>query len=263
MEERVYFRNGLGYRLSGLLRRPPAEGKHPLVIGCHGFGSKKDSPISAAIVQHLERLGVASFRLSFTGHDDSEGDIAQVTVSSGVADLRAAVGFLDQYDRVDSAAIGLLGHSYGGTVALRYAATSDIPRCLALLAPVSDYVAVKQNKLGPDGIREWQARGYTVEDTDTGSTRLNYTFYEDACSHDSYELAKRIQADCLIYHGDEDEAVPLDQSLALAETLGQRAELRVVHQGKHGFDEPSQLETVAREVGEFFRARLLDAPRLP
>ncbi|MDQ3881267.1 MAG: alpha/beta hydrolase, partial [Chloroflexota bacterium] len=98
MEEHVFFSNARGLRLAGLLCCPDAAAKWPLVVSCHGFGSSKDGTLSTAIVEHLERLGVASFRLSFTGHDDSEGDIAQVTVSSGVEDLRAAVGFLGQYD---------------------------------------------------------------------------------------------------------------------------------------------------------------------
>ena len=257
MEERVYFRNGLGYGLSGLLRRPRADGKHPLVVGCHGFGSKKDSPISAAIVEHLDRLGIASFRFGFTGHKESGGDIATLTISAGLDDLRAALCFMAGYEWVDHAAIGLVGHSFGGALVLRYAATADRSRCVVLLAPVSDYVAVKERKLGPEGMRAWRATGYTIEDTDEGSVRLNYSFFEDASAHNVYELAKQIRADCLIYHGDADAAVPVEQSRMLAAVLGPRAELRLVPGGDHSFGQRWELDTVARGVAEFFSARLL------
>lgn len=257
MEERVYFQNGLGYNLSGLVRPPSAAGKRPVVVGCHGFGSKKDSPISAAIVAHLDRLGIASFRFGFTGHKESAGDIARLTVSAGVDDLRAALRFLDHYDWVDRTAIGLVGHSFGGSVVLRYAATADLPRCLVLLAPVSDYVAVKERKLGPDGMRAWHTTGYVIEDTDEGSARLNYSFVEDARAHDLYALVARLRADCLIYHGDADDAVPVTQSRRLAAVLGPRAELRVVPGGDHGFGRPHELDVVARGVAAFFGAHLL------
>jgi uncharacterized protein len=257
VEERVYFRNGAGYSLSGLQRRPPGAGKHPLVVGCHGFGSKKDSPISAAIVQHLDRLGIASFRFGFTGHKESGGDIATLTLSAGAGDLRAALDFMGEHHWVDQTAIGLVGHSFGGSVVLCYAASSDLPRCLVLLAPVSDYVAVKERKLGPEGMRTWRERGYTIEDTDEGSARLNYSFVDDARAHELYALAPRLQVDCLIYHGDADDAVPLEQSRKLAAMLGSRGELRAVPGGDHGFGHLRELDSVARGVADFFAAHLL------
>jgi uncharacterized protein len=256
VEKRVYFRNPRGYDLSGLLRLPPGEGKRPLVVGCHGFGSRKDSPISAAIVHHLERLGIASLRFGFTGHKESGGDIAALTPTRGVEDLRAALDFVDGYQWVDRAAIGLVGHSFGGMVVLRYAATSDLPRCLALLAPVSDYVTVKMQKLGPTGIEAWRAQGYTIEDTDEGTARLNYSFFEDARAHNNYELSREIRADCLIYHGDQDAAVSVEQSKALATVLGPRAELRIVPGGNHGFGEPWELDVVAHGVAAYLDGHL-------
>ena len=103
---------------------------------------------------------------------------------------------------------------------------------------------------------EWRTTGYTLEDTDAGMVRLNYEFYEDAQSRDTYDLARRINRDCLILHGERDDTVPLEQSRALAEALGPRAELHIIPNATHAFSGPSELQKVMRKTEGFFRDRL-------
>ena len=91
MEEQILFTNSQGLRLAVILSRPMRRHKLPIVVTCHGFGSGKDSETNRRLVQRLNQLGIASLRFDFSGHNDSEGDIARVTVSQGVDDLRSAV----------------------------------------------------------------------------------------------------------------------------------------------------------------------------
>jgi dipeptidyl aminopeptidase/acylaminoacyl peptidase len=253
LEQQVYFENALGLRLAAVLSRPPGERKLPLVVSCHGFGSSKDSAINAFLARYLHDRDVALLRFDFTGHGDSEGLIAQVTISQGVNDLATAIQSVAEHPWIDGSAIGLLGHSYGGAVALAYAARDHRVRSAVLLAPVSDYVLVKHQKMGFDGIAQWRDRGYVIEDTDTGFAPLSYAFYEDAQAHNAYALAGRVEASCLIVHGDGDAAVPVQQSRALAEALGPRARLTIIPGGDHGFGRPGELEEVMAEAAQFLR----------
>jgi pimeloyl-ACP methyl ester carboxylesterase len=256
MEESVFFTNSLGLRLSGILSRPVQTHKLPLVIMCHGFGSDKNNDLNQLLVQQLDQLSIASLRFDFMGHNDSEGDIAHVTVSQGVDDLRSTVQSLERYAWIDHSAVGLFGHSYGGDVVLRYAADYNQAKVIALLAPVSDYSRVKERKFGAQGIREWKTRGYAPEDANGSIVPLSYEFYEDAKSHNTYELAQRINVDCLILHGGEDDVVPLKQSQALAEALGPRSQLHIINKAGHGFAGPGQMESVISETTRFFQVHL-------
>ena len=257
MEQPISFLNPFGRRLSGVLSRPVPGRKIPVVVGCHGFGSGKTSAIPTDLARQLDQVGIASLRFDFTGHGDSEGEIETLTLSRGVDDLRAAVRSLEEYPWVDPSALGLFGHSFGGNVILWYVAGQDEAKALALLAPVSDYVKVKERKLGPAGIKDWKAKGYTLEETDHDTIRLSYAFYEDAQARNTYELAKQITADCLILHGAGDDTVPPEQSHALAEALGPRARLQLIPHANHAFERPGELANVLGEAAHFFRTRLL------
>ncbi len=96
MDVELSFSNALGLRLAGVLARPMAAPAVPVVVCCHGFASGKDSQTNVLLARRLERRGIASFRFDFTGHDDSEGETAQVTVSQGLDDLRSAIERLKQ-----------------------------------------------------------------------------------------------------------------------------------------------------------------------
>lgn len=255
-EEPVAFPAGRGLTLTAILSRPRTSGALPVVALCHGFGSGKDNAINRLLADELHRHGIASLRLDFLGHGDSTGDIAALTVSRGAEQVAAAWRYLAAQPWVDRAALGLAGHSFGGAVALRAAATQGRVRAALLLAPVSDYVEVKTRKLGPDGIRAWRERGYNEEDTEFGLVHLNYAFYTDAAAHDSYALARDVTADCLIVHGADDQVVPLAQSRALAQALGRRAELVVVPNADHALAGPRGQASVLTDAARWLAGRM-------
>ena len=257
MEEQILFTNKLGLRLSGVVSRPAIGGAIPLVVTCHGFGSGKNSRTNRLLVQRLNSLGIASLRFDFTGHYDSEGEIAELTISRGIDDLRSALERAKEYDWIDLRSLGLFGASYGGNVVLWYAAAYNEVSAIALKAPVSDYAAVRQLQLGHDGIMEWKQRGSVLVEGGAGEIRTNYAFYQDARSRDTYQLAKAIRAPCLIIHGDKDENVPVEQSVRLANALGHGARLEIAPNARHGFKQPGQLEMVVNLTADFFRQHLL------
>ena len=257
MEEEVTFNNTVGLRLAGILSRPTRRDDSPIVVLCHGFNSDKNSHANRSLVPRLDELGIASLRFDFMGQGDSEGDIACVTVSSGVDDLRAAIESLEAYPWLDHRRVGLFAASYGGNVALWYAADCGGLTAIVLQAPVSDYAAQREQRLGAEGIRQWKEQGYTFVNGDAPMVRTNYTFYEDAKTRNTYELVKGMDAKCLVFHGGKDDSVPLDQSRALVESIGPQAQLQIIPNADHTFEGPDEMERVVEETAHFLRVYLM------
>ena len=91
--ERFDFPNADGHRLAGLLDRPIAETR-AYALFAHCFTCGKDSRAAKRIADGLTALGIAVLRFDFTGLGSSEGEFANTTFSSNVADLVAAADHL-------------------------------------------------------------------------------------------------------------------------------------------------------------------------
>ena len=100
---------------------PPGEPR-AYALFAHCFTCGKDVHAAKRIAEGLTALGIAVLRFDFTGLGSSEGEFANTTFSSNVADLVAAA---DHLRRTSRAPAILIGHSLGGAAVLAAAA----PRC--------------------------------------------------------------------------------------------------------------------------------------
>lgn len=257
LEERVWFGDGAGRKVSGLLVRPD-EPTQAVAVLCHGFASSKDSSTNRALTQDLTARGVATFRFDFFGHGESEGVFADLTLTAAVHDLERA---LAEVRARGFSAIGLVGSSFGGIVATIAAAqksnTPDL-RVVALKCPVSDYPAVWRLRLGDAGLAAWRTSGLLTYEYEGESSRLAYAFYDDLLRYDAYALARTITAPTVIVHGDADEYVPIAQSRRLFTALPQTIEKRieVVPGANHAFSRPNDFLTMTRLISDWLVRRL-------
>src|SRR5216684_4952054 len=124
--ERFDFPNAEGQSLAALLDRPDREPR-ACALFAHCFTCGKDVHAARRIAEGLTALGIAVLRFDFTGLGGSEGEFANTTFSSNVADLVAAAAWL----RSEHAAPAILvGHSLGGAAVL--AAAGQIPETVAV-----------------------------------------------------------------------------------------------------------------------------------
>src|SRR3954462_7750395 len=137
--ERFDFPNAAGQKLAALLDRPPGETR-AYALFAHCFTCGKDVHASKLIAEGLTALDIAVLRFDFTGLGSSEGEFANTTFSSNVADLVAAANELRRTRRAPAI---LIGHSLGGTAAP--AAGADVPeaRAVVTIAAPSDPTHVK------------------------------------------------------------------------------------------------------------------------
>jgi len=119
--ERFDFTNAAGERLAALLDSPTEEPR-AYALFAHCFTCGKDIRAARRIAEALTALGIAVLRFDFTGLGSSEGEFANTTFSSNVADLLAAA---DALRRTKRAPAILIGHSLGGAAVL--AAAADVP----------------------------------------------------------------------------------------------------------------------------------------
>ncbi len=129
---RVSFKNSRGTSLVGRLVVPVANGRSPVVVFAHGWGSGQHSPHNRMIAEALARQGIASFLVDFTGHGESEGRQADCTLVRQSEDLSAAVDVLTTFDEVDGHRVGVVGVSSGAACALQTAACDARIRALVL-----------------------------------------------------------------------------------------------------------------------------------
>src|ERR1700759_1548400 len=108
--ERFDFLNADGQRLAGLLDTPAGEIR-AYALFAHCFTCGKDVLAARRIAEQLMKLGIAVLRFDFTGLGSSDGEFANTTFSSNVADLIAAADHLRKTRRAPAI---LMGHSLGG-----------------------------------------------------------------------------------------------------------------------------------------------------
>jgi len=131
--EEVWFNSG-GFRLRGGLFVPTAaaERKLPGLVYCCGFpGSDKSS---LKIAEALSGGDYVALWFDYRGIRDSEGELDFV---SQVDDLKAALDYLESRDGV-SDRIAVVGHCYGGRVAICAAAEDHRIKAVAVWDTIGD-----------------------------------------------------------------------------------------------------------------------------
>jgi len=249
MQEKVFFENSKGDRLCGVLSNP-GDVESPIIVLCHGFTSSKEGNTYHALEKELNSAGVATFRFDFYGHGESSGKFEDITVHEAVDDALCAIAFVKQKGFTK---IGLMGSSFGGNAALLAAAKSPGLFVLALKAPVGDY---KGRLIGIKTLEQWKEDGFTNYNKGDGTVlRVNYGFYEDAESIDSYEEFKKIAMPTLIVHGDADKAVSCEQSKKSASVI-KKCQLEIIPGAGHRFDEGDSFQKMLTLIVNFILAHV-------
>src|SRR5262249_31292140 len=134
LSDKFQFEGEGGHQLAAALELPDGE-PAAYALFAHCFTCGKDALAAKRIAVALAAKGIAVLRFDFTGLGSSEGDFANSTFSSNVADLVHAADHLRETPQAPSI---LIGHSLGGAAIL--AAADKIPqaKAVATIAAPSD-----------------------------------------------------------------------------------------------------------------------------
>ncbi|MGD2062347.1 MAG: alpha/beta fold hydrolase [Nitrospirota bacterium] len=175
--------------------------------------------------------GITYARFDFRGMGESEGRFEEMTIGREVEDLALVL------DHFESVPVYLIGSSLGGMVSVLTAQTrpQQIRACL-LIAPAFDFFDRRRDYLGTDGLEAWRERGI-VEAVDqyTGEPyRLRYDLISDGVARQQAVWDQGAPCPVRIFHGSEDEAVPMTASQRfLREAPCPDCRLTVIDGGDH------------------------------
>lgn len=257
-----------GGDLFGLIDVPDSPGRRPVIVGCHGFKGFYEWGFWPPIAELLRQRGFAVVRFNFLGSgmrpgDDRVSDPAAFranTYRREHEDLLAVLAALDAGTIggpwIDPGRLGLLGHSRGGGQALLAAAHPDwIGRVSALVT----WAAIGRiDRYSAQELDLWHRHGeLPVVNARTGQElALGPELRDEVIARppelDLAAAAHRRRAHWLMLHGDQDEAVPIDEGYALAEAAAAPAVFHAVRGGGHTFGAQHPFAGPTRELIEVF-----------
>lgn len=178
-------------------------------IYLHGFASSPKSYKGTYIQQRFAENGKTLYCPDLNG-----ADFEHLTISSQLSIIRELADSL-------SGELTLIGSSLGGYLAALFA--EDEPRVsrLVMMCPAFQFASRYAKRMPPETLEKWRNDGF-IELYHFGyntSKRLHFGVIEDAATHDSRELQRRLPA--LIIHGLRDEVVPFSLSVDYLESQPQ------------------------------------------
>ncbi|MGE3991179.1 bifunctional alpha/beta hydrolase/OsmC family protein [Pseudorhodoplanes sp.] len=207
--ERFDFPNDRGERLSALLDKP--EGTPcAYALFAHCFTCGKDAHAARRIAAGLTALGIAVLRFDFTGLGSSEGEFANTTFSSNVADLVAAARHLR--DQGHPPAL-LIGHSLGGAAII--AAAPEIAEARAVVTVAAPADPTHVTHLFRDQIDVIRESGEIEVSLGGRPFRIKREFLDDIETHKQAERIAKLRKALLIFHSPTDEIVGIDNATAI------------------------------------------------
>ena len=204
--ERFDFPNAQGQKLAALLDRPPGEAR-AYALFAHCFTCGKDVHAAKRIADGLTALDIAVLRFDFTGLGSSEGEFANTTFSSNVADLVAAANELRRIARPPAI---LIGHSLGGAAVL--AAASDVPEARAVVTIAAHSDPTHVTGLFKDHLGDISAKGEVEVALAGRPFRISRGFVDDLAEHRLLERIANLRKALLVFHSPTDEVVGIENA---------------------------------------------------
>jgi putative redox protein len=204
--ERFQFTGEGGHQLAASLDLPDAE---PIAYAlfAHCFTCGKDVLAAKRIAVTLAAKGIAVLRFDFTGLGSSEGDFANSTFSSNVADLVRAADHLRETRKAPSI---LIGHSLGGAAIL--AAAGQIPDAKAVVTIAAPSDPAHVTGLFKDRIEDIRKHGKVEVSLAGRPFHISSEFLDDIAHHGLMAHVTKLHKALLIMHSPTDDTVGIDNA---------------------------------------------------
>src|ERR1700704_4953475 len=204
--ERFQFPGVDGHQLAASLDLPEQE---PLAFAlfAHCFTCGKDVLAAKRIAVALAAKGIAVLGFDFTGLGSSEGDFANSTFSSNVADLVRAADHLRETRKAPAI---LIGHSLGGAAIL--AAAGQIPDAKAVVTIAAPSDPAHATDLFADRIEDIRKHGKVEVQLAGRPFHITREFLDDIAEHNLMSRVTLLRKALLVMHSPTDDTVGIDNA---------------------------------------------------
>ncbi|MFK4497232.1 uncharacterized OsmC-like protein/fermentation-respiration switch protein FrsA (DUF1100 family) [Bradyrhizobium japonicum] len=204
--ERFQFTGEGGHQLAAALELPDGE-PAAYALFAHCFTCGKDTLAAKRISVALAATGIAVLRFDFTGLGSSEGDFANSTFSSNVADLVRAADHLRQ---VRTAPSILIGHSLGGAAIL--AAAGRIPEAKAVVTIAAPSDPAHVTGLFSEHLDSIRAQGEVEVSLAGRPFRIKREFLDDIAEQELMKDITGLHKALLVMQSPVDDTVGIDNA---------------------------------------------------
>lgn len=205
--EKVSFKGAFGDTLSAKIDYPEGGALKSWVLFAHGFSIGKDLKPIRTISRSLVEDGYGMLRFDFTGLGESEGNFSDTNFSSNCEDLRQAAKFLRENKKAPCV---LIGHSFGGTAALKVA--DEIPEVKAVATIGSPCDTTHIVHQFADQIEEIEEEGEAKVLLGGRPFIIKEQFLDDIENHDIAMEIRTLERGLLIFHSPQDKVVGIENA---------------------------------------------------
>jgi putative redox protein len=204
--ERFQFTGEGGHQLAAALDLPE---QAPLAYAlfAHCFTCGKDGLAAKRIAVALAVKGIAVLRFDFTGLGSSEGDFANSTFTSNVADLVRAANHLRETRRAPAI---LIGHSLGGAAVL--AAAEKIPEAKAVVTIAAPSDPAHVTGLFKDRLDDIREHGKVEVSLAGRPFEISREFVDDVAEQNLMARVSKLHKALLVMHSPTDDTVGIENA---------------------------------------------------
>ena len=204
--ERFQFTGADGQQLAATLDLPERE-PVAYALFAHCFTCGMNVLAAKRIARALAEQGIAVLRFDFTGIGASEGEFANTTFSSNVADLVRAADHLRETRKAPAI---LIGHSLGGAAVL--AAAGQIPEAKAVVTIAAPSDPAHVTGMFKDCIEDIRTLGKVEVSLAGRPFHIKREFLDDIAEHNLAEHIAKLHKALLILHSPTDNTVGIDNA---------------------------------------------------
>lgn len=210
--EKLTFTGASGHTLSAKIDYPDNGEVKSWVVFAHGFTIGKDLKPIRTISKTLVDEGYGMLRFDFTGLGQSEGDFSDTNFSTNVGDLKAAAGWLAEHKKGPCV---IIGHSFGGTAALK--AADEIESCKAVATIGSPCDTTHIVHQFADKLEEIEVDGQAQVTLAGRPFVIKEQFLDDIENHDIAAEIADMGLALMIFHSPQDRVVGIENAAHIYE----------------------------------------------
>jgi uncharacterized protein len=221
--------------------------KQTLFVFSHGFSvdGTESYRLFISLSSILLSLGYPCILFDYRGSGYSDLDYEDMTFDTEIADLNAVVDF--GREKFPDHQVALWGVSFGCAVAAHVASQRSDISLLILWCLSADLYRRYRERLGPD----IEKQGYTYIDK---GFKVKRAFLDSLKDRDTYAAIKKVEAVCLLVHGDADTVAPVELSRTAHRIAPENTTLCEIPGGRHGFKlQPDLCEQAIDSTLEWIR----------